>query len=174
MKLRRALMDINRTVFLLGKTPPTKVQSVAPNISNQPRSLPKHMTKSRRKPPSTHALALGRDAENQDEQLLESPWLITSCKTQFSTRFPCVFTCRPRVFTGFHRFFPCFLYQNCHWRKAAELLPSSSSSSSWARQCGAGAYGKPWKFTVGLVGKPSAGGEKLFGCFFYILLLVGG
>ncbi|CAK9107720.1 unnamed protein product [Durusdinium trenchii] len=48
-------------------------------------------------------------------------------------------------------------------KKAAELLPDGSSGSrSWARQCGAGAYGKPWRFTVGLVGKPSAGKSTLF------------
>eukprot|EP00931_Biecheleriopsis_adriatica_P073096 TRINITY_DN47452_c0_g1_i1.p1 TRINITY_DN47452_c0_g1~~TRINITY_DN47452_c0_g1_i1.p1 ORF type:complete len:879 (+),score=181.36 TRINITY_DN47452_c0_g1_i1:47-2683(+) len=48
-------------------------------------------------------------------------------------------------------------------RRAAELLPDGSDhQGSWARQCGAGGYGKPWDFVVGLVGKPSAGKSTLF------------
>eukprot|EP00435_Cladocopium_sp_Y103_P010845 s3835_g2.t2 len=47
-------------------------------------------------------------------------------------------------------------------KKASELLPDKAEKSAWARQCGAGSYGKPWTFTVGLVGKPSAGKSTLF------------
>ena len=46
--------------------------------------------------------------------------------------------------------------------KAGSLLPDGDVDKSWARQCGAGSYGKPWEFIVGLVGKPSAGKSTLF------------
>ncbi|CAE8705302.1 unnamed protein product, partial [Polarella glacialis] len=47
--------------------------------------------------------------------------------------------------------------------KAAELMPDGADKrGQWARQCGAGGYGKPWEFVVGLVGKPSAGKSTLF------------
>ena len=43
--------------------------------------------------------------------------------------------------------------------RAVELLPATSG---WARQCGKSGFGRPWDFTVGLVGKPSAGKSTLF------------
>ncbi|CAE7673770.1 unnamed protein product [Symbiodinium sp. KB8] len=47
-------------------------------------------------------------------------------------------------------------------KKAASLLPDGGDEKSWARQCGAGSYGKSWEFIIGLVGKPSAGKSTLF------------
>ena len=47
-------------------------------------------------------------------------------------------------------------------KKAAGLLPDGGDEKSWARQCGAGSYGKSWEFIIGLVGKPSAGKSTLF------------
>ncbi|CAJ1327374.1 unnamed protein product [Effrenium voratum] len=47
-------------------------------------------------------------------------------------------------------------------QRARELLPESDTESGWARQCGAGSYGRSWDFVVGLVGKPSAGKSTLF------------
>ena len=47
-------------------------------------------------------------------------------------------------------------------QKAASLLPDGGEEKSWARQCGAGNYGKAWEFIIGLVGKPSAGKSTLF------------
>jgi len=50
-------------------------------------------------------------------------------------------------------------------RRAAELIPEGalmSNSGAWARECGAGSYGRPWEFVVGLVGKPSAGKSTFF------------
>jgi hypothetical protein len=50
-------------------------------------------------------------------------------------------------------------------RRAIELIPDGSltaASGSWARECGAGRYGRPWEFVVGLVGKPSAGKSTFF------------
>lgn len=50
-------------------------------------------------------------------------------------------------------------------QRAAEIIPAgtaASEGSSWARECGASGYGKPWEFVVGLVGKPSAGKSTFF------------
>ena len=47
-------------------------------------------------------------------------------------------------------------------QRAAKLLPDVGDEKLWARHCGAGSYGKPWEFIVGLVGKPSAGKSTLF------------
>ncbi|CAK0869021.1 unnamed protein product, partial [Prorocentrum cordatum] len=48
--------------------------------------------------------------------------------------------------------------------RAAELLPSllGDAAATWARECGAGGFGKPWEFVIGLVGKPSAGKSTFF------------
>eukprot|EP00929_Paragymnodinium_shiwhaense_P118877 TRINITY_DN90777_c0_g1_i1.p1 TRINITY_DN90777_c0_g1~~TRINITY_DN90777_c0_g1_i1.p1 ORF type:complete len:929 (-),score=227.03 TRINITY_DN90777_c0_g1_i1:290-3076(-) len=48
-------------------------------------------------------------------------------------------------------------------KKAAELVPDSGlTAATFARECGASAYGRPWQFVVGLVGKPSAGKSTFF------------
>lgn len=46
-------------------------------------------------------------------------------------------------------------------RRALELLPEAAKAG-WARQSGKSGFGRRWDFTVGLVGKPSAGKSTLF------------
>jgi len=57
-------------------------------------------------------------------------------------------------------------------REAARLMPDcggggrcsgvGAQAGVWARECGAGSYGRPWSFVAGLVGKPSAGKSTFF------------